>query len=131
LAKARERLDNMDLSRYLADVPDPFNVERAVAFHKRLVDNLARDKYRERLASPYLEASVPEIWDDSQMRSEFEDSFFGYLEYIAGGAGRGTYIARTLQRRCGYSEGDSAETIRDTLEAVLHDTGWGSEDWSA
>ena len=74
---------------------------------------------------------MPEIWDDSQMRSEFEDSFFGYLEYIAGGAGRGTHIARTLQTRCGYSEGDSAETIRDALEAVLHDTGWGNDDWSA
>ena len=131
LAKARERLANIDLSRYLTDIPDPFDVERAVVFHKRLLDNLARDEFRNRLASPFLKASMPEIWDDSQMRREFEDSFFAYLEYVAGGTGRGTNIARTLQRRCGYSEGDSDETIRIALEAILHDTGWGRDDWGA
>lgn len=109
---------------------DPFDLGLFNVFFERVLDCLGNDDYLDRLCSPFVQGRMPEIWDDPHASSDFESSFFQYLEYVAQRPGKQNRVPSTILRRIGFGNGaPGAEQIKNALEQYLAASGWNDHDW--
>ncbi len=120
----------VDLSRFpWGERRNPYAREIFTKFLKRVVNCLENEEYLNRLCQPFVRGPIPEIWDDPGSYSEFEQSFFDYLEYTDSRDGRRNHVPSRILERCQSPGGASADEIRTALVALLRVEGWGPSDW--
>jgi len=110
---------------------DPFNSQDWFEGKvKTLKKNLANPRYRNRLCRPFSSVPMPEIWDDVVASTDFRDSFFQYLSYVASLSTKPRVPRRLFDKACeGHRERrvpdpSEAEELRDGFMDYLKMTGW-------
>jgi hypothetical protein len=110
---------------------DPFDKSQFVALLDRALTRLRNDDHLDRLCSPFVCSAMPELWNDPVAYSDFGNSFFGYLEYMAQRPGRGSRVPGAILKRVGFRDGEivNADAIKRALAKRLTISGWTDDDW--
>lgn len=99
-------------------------------FLLRCQGQLTNRRWFERATRAFEHTPMPEIWTDPVARSEFEESFFDYLQYV-NAATTAPRLLTMLSEVIGVSANEGATEIRRKLERHLRDNGWPAENWGA
>jgi hypothetical protein len=110
---------------------NPFDPGAFSAFLERVLGCLRNDDYLERLCSPFVRGAMPELWDDPLAYSDFDSSFFEYLEFVAQRPGKKSRVPGKILERVGLRDAvaPGANTIKAALEKLLATRGWSDGDW--
>ena len=100
-------------------------IERRVA---TLVAELDDDGRIRRHSHAFVASELPEIWEDTRARRDFERSFFDALA-IASGAPRWPKAARLVLEALGLGSA-TAEEIEEALLARVRDESWYAENFA-
>ena len=94
-----------------------------------LVAELEDDGRLRRHSLAFVDAEVPEIWEDARARTDFERSFYDALA-IASGARRWPKAARLVLDALGLGSA-SAEEIEKALLACVQDRSWYEDNFAS
>lgn len=139
-ARYREYLDAvwaafdqvLDFSKFRDKLTrNPFSKDRKAfsAFHERVMRHLRDSEKIERLSRPFVEGSMPEIWDDREVYEDFCSTFFDYVDRFAGRVKRPFVPGRILDQ-LGIEEPCGAQELMGRMEVYLDKKPWTDGDWA-
>lgn len=98
-------------------------------FLQRTGDRLADPTWRRRAEQPYIRALVPEVWSDPTSSSEFMNTFFDYLEFVAA-TRKQPLVWRSLRDKLdNLQDAPASRDIKAALQTYLKKPGWTGNEW--
>jgi hypothetical protein len=104
-------------------------IDRFDEFLDRTSKRLADARWRKRAEQPYVQASVPEVWNDPTSSEEFIDSVFDYLEFVATTRKRPIIWRSLVEIVPSLGSASSSDEIRRSVSSHLATQGWRHENW--
>jgi hypothetical protein len=117
------------LSQYLEKIKNPFDEEIFLKFFKRIQTHLEEPDRLARLTSPFVQGTIPEIWDDIPAYKDFDTSFFDYLDYVGRLVGNRPDVPKRILNALNVAESVGSDDLRDKFENYLR-RGWTDEHWT-
>lgn len=114
------------------DYEECLSENKITDFYNRTMRRLCDEDYVNRLASPFIDGVMPEIWDDPAATRDFKESFFTDLEQVANAPSKKVHrkVAKTIVKATtNRVTNPDAEIIEKSLEDLLRTRGWKDSNW--